>query len=268
MLAPVAPGSGPDLSDHAAELPGSQDKDALRERLEKLTARLDELQQALYAESRRALLVVLQGRDAAGMDGLVRKVFGPLNALGCVVSSFKRPTTTELAHDYLWRVHQQVPERGMIGVFNRSHYEDVLVVRVHQLVPEDQWRRRYDQINDFERMLSENGVTIVKFMLHISKKEQKERLLKRLDDPTKNWKFNPGDLDERKLWDRYTEAYQDALARCSTPWAPWFVVPADRKAERDVLVAETLVQTLEAMKPQFPRADPEALAEGKKGLRD
>ena len=209
---------------------------------------------------------MLQGRDAAGKDGLVRKVFGPLNALGCAVTSFKRPTELELAHDYLWRVHREVPQRGMIGVFNRSHYEDVLVVRVHNLVPEEVWSRRYDQINNFEKMLTENGVTIVKFMLHISKKEQKERLLKRLDDPTKNWKFNPGDLDERKLWDRYTEAYRDALSRCSTSWAPWYVVPADRKAARDALAAEVLVRTLERLDPQFPRVGPEVIALGKMGL--
>ena len=260
MLVPVSPGVTVDLSDQAAAPPpGLPDKSELNERLDTLTARADELQRALFAECRHALLIVLQGRDASGKDGLIRKVFGPLDAQGCIVTAFKKPTALELAHDYLWRVHQAVPRRGMIGLFNRSHYEDVLVVRVHSLVPEAQWRLRYDQINDFERMLTENGTTILKFFLHISRAEQKERLLKRLDDPAKNWKFNPADLEERRLWDSYTAAYLEALSRCSTSWAPWYVVPADKKAVRDVLVAEMLVQTLEGMNPQFPRADPEVV---------
>ena len=261
MLQPVPAGGSVDLSDQTAAPPsGLPDKTSeLRDRLNALVERLDQLQLALFAENQRALLVVLQGRDASGKDGMIRKVFGPLDAQGCVVTAFKRPSELELAHDYLWRVHHEVPRRGIIGVFNRSHYEDVLVVRVHNLVPREQWGRRYDHINEFERMLAENGTTIIKFFLHISREEQKQRLLKRLEDPTKNWKFNPGDLDERKYWDDYTAAYQDALTRCSTAWAPWYVVPADQKAARDVLVAELLVATLEKMKPQFPRADPEVL---------
>jgi PPK2 family polyphosphate:nucleotide phosphotransferase len=227
--------------------------------LQPLLDKLPALQTALYAESKQALLVVLQGRDASGKDGLTRVVFGPLNSQGCVVSNFKRPTVYELARDYLWRVHQVVPPKGSIGIFNRSHYEDVLVVRVHDLVPKSVWSKRYDQINDFERMLSENGVTILKFFLHISKDEQKARLLERLHDPLKNWKFEVGDLEERKRWDDYTEAYEDALEKCSTEHAHWYVVPADRKSTRNLLVARVVVDALERMKPVFPRVDPEVL---------
>lgn len=224
-----------------------------------IVAKIVEQQVALYAESKQALLVVFQGRDAAGKDGLTRKVFGPVNSQGCVVNTFKRPTVYELARDYLWRVHQVVPPKGTIGIFNRSHYEDVLVVRVHELVPKAVWSKRYDQINDFERMLSENGVTIVKFFLHISREEQKDRLLERLHDPLKNWKFEVGDLDERKRWDDYTEAYEDVLEKTSTAWAPWYLVPADRKKTRDLLVAQVVSSTLERMAPAFPRVDPEVM---------
>ena len=258
-LKPVKPGSKVRLTDESAvddRAPRSEDAE---QRIEPLLARLPELQTALYAESRRALLIVLQGRDASGKDGLTRKVFGPLNSQGCVVSNFKRPTEYELSRDYLWRVHQVVPPKGTIGIFNRSHYEDVLVVRVHNLVPKDTWSKRYDQINDFERILSENGVTILKFFLHISKEEQKERLLARLHDPLKNWKFQVGDLEERKFWDDYTEAYEDALERCSTEFAPWYIVPADRKKTRDLMVAEAVAETLERMNPKFPKVDPEVL---------
>jgi len=258
-LKPVKPGSKVRLTDESAvddRAPRSEDAE---QRIEPLLARLPELQTALYAESRRALLIVLQGRDASGKDGLTRKVFGPLNSQGCVVSNFKRPTEYELSRDYLWRVHQVVPPKGTIGIFNRSHYEDVLVVRVHNLVPKDTWSKRYDQINDFERILTENGVTILKFFLHISKEEQKERLLARLHDPLKNWKFQVGDLEERKFWDDYTEAYEDALERCSTEFAPWYIVPADRKKTRDLMVAEAVAETLERMNPKFPKVDPEVL---------
>jgi PPK2 family polyphosphate:nucleotide phosphotransferase len=181
-------------------------------------------------------------------------VFGQLNPMGVEVTSFKAPTPLELSHDYLWRVHQRVPPRGMIGVFNRSHYEEVLVVRVHGLVPEEVWRARYDQINAFERHLADNGVTILKFCLHISREEQRRRLIDRLRDPDKNWKFNPGDLKERERWDGYTAAYGDAIRLTSSAYAPWFVVPADRKALRDVLIAEVVVETLERMDPRYPTA--------------
>jgi PPK2 family polyphosphate:nucleotide phosphotransferase len=259
MLKPVKPGAKVQLKDSSAVNDDQPKGDAVEPLLQPLLERLETLQTALYAESRQALLVVLQGRDAAGKDGLIRRVFGPLNSQSCVVSPFKRPTEYELARDYLWRVHQVVPPKGTIGVFNRSHYEDVLVVRVHNLVPQPVWSQRYDQINAFERMLSENGVRILKFFLHVSREEQKQRLLERLNDPLKNWKFQVGDLEERKRWDDYTEAYEEALERCSTEWAPWYIVPADRKSTRNLLVAQVLVSALEAMNPQFPRVDPEVM---------
>ena len=266
-LEPLVPGSTLTLGDEAARAPaGAPDKDTAVAETERLARRIDELQNALYAEGRRALLVVLQGRDTAGKDGTIRKVFGPLSPLGLTVASFKAPSPIELAHDYLWRVHQAVPVRGTIGVFNRSHYEDVLVVRVHGLAPEAVWRPRYDQIVQFERMLTENGVTILKFFLHISRKEQRERLLARLDDPTKYWKFAAGDLAERERWDAYTEAYREALERTSTPEAPWYLVPADKKYLRDVLVAQVVTARLEQMDPKYP-GPPEGLDEFRRALR-
>ncbi len=254
-LDPVPLGTAPALDAAAAAPPPdvSAKKD-LRAELADLGERMAQLQAALYAESRRSLLVVLQARDTGGKDGAIRHVFGRLNPMGIEVTSFKAPTPLELSHDYLWRVHQRVPPRGMIGVFNRSHYEDVLVVRVHGLVPDEVWRARYDQINTFERHLADNGVTILKFCLHISREEQRRRLMDRLRDPDKNWKFNPGDLEERKRWDGYTAAYGDAIRLTSTAWAPWYVVPADRKALRDVLIAEVVVDTLERMDPRYPTA--------------
>jgi len=260
VLDPVPAGGPVDLSDAAAAPPPELDEKHERTgRLTSLTDRFNLLQRALFAEGRRALLVVLQGRDAAGKDGVIRKVFGPLDAQGCTVTTFRKPSAQELDHDFLWRIHAAAPRRGVIGIFNRSHYEDVLVVRVLGLVPPAEWSARYEQINAFERMLTENGTTILKFFLHVSREEQKRRLQERLEDPAKNWKFNPGDLDTRRRWDEYSEAYRDALTRCSTPWAPWYVVPADRNAARDVLVAEVVVDALERMNPQFPRADPEVL---------
>ena len=205
------------------------------------------------------MLVVLQGRDACGKDGTVRRVFGRLNPASCTVSSFKRPAPLELRHDYLWRVHQLIPPRGTIGIFNRSHYEDVLVVRVHALQPESVWKKRYQQINDFERMLTEEGVVIRKFFLHVSRDEQRQRLEERLADPAKNWKFEPGDLAERARWDDYTAAYQEMLQRCSTRHAPWFIVPADQNKARDYAVAEVVLSTLEEMAPRYPKADPAVL---------
>lgn len=244
----------------AARPDGMPDDEELERRMVKLGERLATYQAALWAESKRALLVVFQARDAGGKDGAIKRVFGPLNPQGSYVASFKAPTEEELAHDYLWRVHNFVPQKGYIGIFNRSHYEDVLVPRVEELVPPKVWKKRYRQINEFERMLVENGVTILKFFLHISRDEQKQRFLERLDDPTKNWKFRPGDLDVRAKWRDYTRAYADALSRCSTPWAPWFIVPADDKRVRDYLVARTVVRALRRMDPQFPKPDPEVLA--------
>jgi PPK2 family polyphosphate:nucleotide phosphotransferase len=259
MLKPLKPGEKVRLRDEDAQDDRAPHGEAAEAALEPLLQRLEELQTALYAESTQALLVVLQGRDASGKDGVIRRVFGPLNSQGCLVTGFKRPTEYELARDYLWRVHQAVPPKGAIGIFNRSHYEDVLVVRVHELVPKAVWSQRYEQINNFEKMLTENRVTILKFFLHVSREEQKRRLLDRIHDPLKNWKFQVSDLEERKLWPEYTKAYVDVLERCTTPWAPWYVVPADRKSTRDLLLAEVVVTTLKRMGPKFPRVDPEVL---------
>ena len=218
---------------------------------------LDRLQEVLYAEAKHALLVVLQAMDAGGKDGTVRDVFGHLSPMGVTATSFKKPTEQELAHDFLWRVHKQGPPRRMIGIFNRSHYEDVLIVRVHKLVPAAEIEQRYDAINSFERLLAENGTTIVKFFLHISKKEQTRRLQARLDDPTKHWKFSADDLAERKRWDEYMTAYEIALQRCSTPYAPWFIVPADRKWYRDAVITRIVRRTLDGLDLAYPHETPE-----------
>jgi PPK2 family polyphosphate:nucleotide phosphotransferase len=265
-LEPVTPGTRVQLTDAAAAPPPeSPPKPEARKRVTQLGARMDTLQDALFAEGTRALLVVLQGRDTSGKDGAIRNVFGRIDPQGLAVTSFKTPTPVELAHDFLWRVHQAVPARGSVGVFNRSHYEDVLAVRVHRLVPEAVWRPRYEQINQFERMLAQAGTTIVKFFLHISRDEQRERLLARLEGPEKFWKFSPGDLGERELWDDYTAAYEEALARTSTADAPWYVVPADKKYLRDLLVAEVVTATLERMDPKYPGA-PEGLEKFRQAL--
>jgi PPK2 family polyphosphate:nucleotide phosphotransferase len=213
---------------------------------------INEWQDKLYAEGRRALLVILQGTDTAGKDGTIRRVFNETGPLGVTVTSFRRPSEEELAHDFLWRAHMACPRRGTIGIFNRSHYEDVLVGRVRKLAPAEEIDRRYDQINAFEKMLTENGTTILKFMLHISRKEQGERLQDRLDEAKSRWKFNPADLDDRKLWNEYQAAYETMLNRCSTAWAPWHVIPADRKWARNAAVAAIVRETLEAMAPQYP----------------
>jgi PPK2 family polyphosphate:nucleotide phosphotransferase len=217
-------------------------------------ARIDELQDVLWAQARHAVMVVFQAMDAGGKDGTMKRVFGPVDPLGLMATSFKKPTDKELAQDYLWRVHQAVPPRGMIGLFNRSHYEDVLIVRVHALAPPEKIEQRYDQINAFEKHLAENNVTILKFFLNISKEEQKERLQDRINDPTKRWKFNPADLNERKLWKQYMSAYELALTRCSTPWAPWYVIPADRNWYRNALVARIVRASLEELNPKYPPA--------------
>ncbi len=220
--------------------------------LARLNKQLETLQELLYAEHRHKVLVVLQGMDTSGKDGAIRHVFEGVNPQGVRVASFKVPTPVELDHDYLWRVHPQVPGRGEMVIFNRSHYEDVLVVRVHNLVGEETWSRRYAQINEFERMLAEEGTTILKFFLHISKDEQKERLQARLDDPNKHWKFSLGDLKERKLWPDYQKAYQDALSKTSTEWAPWYIVPSDRKWYRNLVIASVIVDCLQKLEMSFP----------------
>jgi PPK2 family polyphosphate:nucleotide phosphotransferase len=223
-----------------------------RKELLALSQRLEVLQELLYAEHKHRLLVVLQAMDAGGKDGTIRHVFEGVNPQGVKVASFKKPTPEELAHDYLWRVHRHVPGNGEIVIFNRSHYEDVLVVRVHELVPQRVWQRRYAQINDFERMLVEEGTIILKFYLHIDRQEQKERLQARLDDPSKRWKFNPADLKERELWPAYTSAYEDVLSKTSTEWAPWYIVPSNRKWYRNLVVASTIIKSLEALNMQYP----------------
>lgn len=260
----VKPGSKARLGDtDPSKTPGlSGPKDlekaaAIRELAQNAEA-MKLLQRRLYAESKRSLLIVLQGMDCGGKDGTIRHVLGPLNPQGIRVASFKKPTDEELSHDFLWRIHRQTPAKGEIGVFNRSHYEDVLVVRVLNLVPRAQWRERYDRINEFERALADSGTRILKFMLHISKDEQKQRLEARLADPDKAWKFNLGDLDTRSRWDEYMEAYTDAIEKCSTDYAPWFVIPADRKWYRNWAISSIVRRELESMDPK-PPAKPEEL---------
>ena len=221
-----------------------------------LEERLTSLQERLWAEAKHPVLIILQGIDAAGKDGTIRKVMDAFNPMGCEVTSFKVPTPIELRHDYLWRVHPHLPEKGTVSIFNRSHYEEVLVVRVHELVPETVWRPRYRQINDWERMLTEEGTTIVKFFLCIDRDEQRQRLEERRDDPTKSWKFSAGDLAERKLWDRYIEAFEECLERTSTRWAPWYLIPSNRNWFRNLAVSRIVAETLEALDPRYPPPEP------------
>ncbi|HEX8552381.1 MAG TPA: polyphosphate kinase 2 family protein [Abditibacteriaceae bacterium] len=230
-------------------------KEEPRERLKVLRARLAELQEALYAENKQSLLVVFQAMDTGGKDGATKQLLTGVDPAGVRITSFKAPSLIELQHDFLWRIHAQTPERGVIGVWNRSHYEDVLIVRVHKLIERKTWLDRYDAINAFEKNLVENGTTIVKFFLHISKEEQKARLQARLDRPEKTWKFNPTDLTERALWSEYQHAYEDALSATSTEYAPWHIVSANKKWARDIAVAEAVVEALEKMNPQFPKPD-------------
>jgi len=229
-----------------------EDKDAALEQLERNRNRMRELQEILYAERKHALLIVLQAMDAGGKDGTIRHVMHGVNPQGVQVTSFKAPTPEELSHDFLWRIHPHTPARGMISIFNRSHYEDVLIVRVNKLVPEEIWQARYEHINAFERLLADSGVTILKFYLHISKKEQKKRLQARLDDPTKRWKFALGDLGVRTQWDDYMAAYEDMLTYCNTAWAPWYIVPANKKWYRNLVISNVIVETLESLKMQYP----------------
>ncbi len=241
---------------HLAERPTDDTQGLDRAEAEAETARLiaeiDGLQERLYAEQKQSLLVVLQAMDGAGKDSTIRAVFGPLHLQGVRVAAFKAPTPPELAHDFLWRIHQQAPAKGDLVVFNRSHYEDVLIVKVHGWAPHDVVERRYGHIKAFERLLADSGTRVVKVMLHVSKGYQLERMKKRLDDPTKYWKFNPEDLEERKLWDDYQRAFEVALERTSTTAAPWTVVPAERKWFRNLVVARLLADALREMDPQFP----------------
>lgn len=252
----VSPGSKISLSDIDPEETHGFAKNSVGDRLEKNCEKLAALQYLLYAEAKRSLLVVLQGIDAAGKDGTIKHVMSGLNPQGVTVTPFKVPEGEEKRHDYLWRVHQAVPEWGKLGIFNRSHYEDVLVVRVHDLVPKTVWSQRYAQINDFERMLTENNVQIVKFLLYISKEEQAKRFRLRLDDKSKRWKFSAADVKEREYWDRYIEAYDEVLRKCSTDNAPWYVIPSNHKWFRNLAVSEILVEALRGLKLKFPKAAP------------
>jgi PPK2 family polyphosphate:nucleotide phosphotransferase len=249
----VKPESDYDLRHADPEATFGVEKADAERLLAKNLERLSVLQYLLYAESQRALLVVLQGIDAGGKDGTIRHVMTGLNPQGVEVTAFKVPEGEETRHDYLWRIHKAIPERGKIGIFNRSHYEDVLVVRVHDLVPKQVWQKRYRQINDFENMLTDNGVAVVKFLLYISKEEQAKRFRERLDDKTKNWKFSMGDVKEREYWDQYLDAYQAALHKCSSESAPWYVIPSNRKWFRNLAVSQILVDTLEKMKLKYPK---------------
>lgn len=242
------------LADYDPEYHDGDKKHAPKE-LAKLQERLFELQERLYAENKQSLLIILQAMDAAGKDSTIRKVFEGINPQGVQVSSFKAPTEIELAHDFLWRIHQRVPAKGMIGVFNRSHYEDVLVVRVNNLVPEEVWRKRYAHINHFERLLADSGTHILKFYLNISKAEQKKQLQERLDDPTKHWKFSVGDLPVRNQWDDYMRAFEDVFTQCNTDYAPWHIIPGNTRWYRTLTITKIIVETLEKMNPQYPKPE-------------
>ena len=251
----IQPGSKVDISKLDAGATHGHDKDNASAKLAADVERLTGLQERLWAEHRRRVLIVLQGMDASGKDGTIKHVMTGLHPLGCRVVGFGVPSAVELGHDYLWRVHQVVPGDGEVVIFNRSHYEDVLVVRVRELVPEERWRRRYEQINDFERTLTDEGTTVLKFFLHISPEEQLERFRERYEDPAKRWKFKVGDLEERKRWDGYMAAYDEALERCSTEAAPWYVIPSDRKWFRNLAIAEILADTLEQLDPRYPERE-------------
>jgi PPK2 family polyphosphate:nucleotide phosphotransferase len=248
----VPPNTDVELSNYETYYDGEVEKKEGKDQLKELGKTLRDLQELLFAEHKQKVLVVLQGIDTAGKDSTIRHVFGDVNPQGTKVANFKVPTQRELDHDYLWRVHPHTPGKGEIVIFNRSHYEDVLVVRVHDLVPKSVWEKRYHHINEFERLLADEGTTILKFFLNVSKKEQAERFLARLDRPHKRWKFNPDDLEERKHWDAYTAAYEDMLSQTSTPWAPWYVIPSDRKWYRNLTVASVIVDTIKNLGMQFP----------------
>ena len=250
----VKPGSAVDLADHDPDwCAGLGGKDEAQKHLDKYHSQLADLQELLYAENKRSLLVVLQAMDAGGKDGTIRHVMSSINPQSCRVTSFKAPTPEELAHDFLWRIHKAVPRRGEIGIFNRSHYEDVLIVRVHDLAPKDVWSRRYDQINAFEAALAAGGTHVLKFFLHISRDEQLKRLRERIDDPRKQWKVSPVDFKERAYWKKYMKAYADALDRCSTRQAPWFVIPSNKKWFRNLAISRIIVETLQGLGMEYPR---------------
>lgn len=260
-IAPTTPkpGSKVKLADYDPGERGGMTKDEGEAELVELRARLGDLQNLLYADERFAVLFVLQAIDTAGKDSTINSVFQEIGPIGCQVVSFKAPTPEELAHDYLWRYRKRTPEKGHITIFNRSHYESVLVERVKEIVPEKTWKARYEDINEWERYLVRNDTIVLKFFLYISNEEQRERLQERVDNPKKQWKFRMGDLDDRKLWGKYVEAYEDALTRCNTGEAPWHIVPANYKWYRDLIVARALVNKLESLDLRYPPADPEVI---------
>jgi PPK2 family polyphosphate:nucleotide phosphotransferase len=252
----VPPGTPIQLADFATDYsPSDLTKSEAKQATDENEKQLAELGYRLYAENKRSLLIVLQGMDTSGKDGTIRAIMNGLNPQSCRVTPFKQPSSEELDHDFLWRIHKAVPRKGNIGIFNRSHYEDVLVVRVHSLIPEAEWQGRYERINEFERMLSEGNTTIVKCFLHVSKEEQRERLQARVDAPNKRWKFSRGDLQERALWQDYQTAYEAVLSQCNTELAPWHIVPSDRKWVRNFVVSQLVVEALQKLAPQFPEPE-------------
>lgn len=248
----LEPGKKVELQDHDPGFHGDYNEKRAEEETDHLQEEMFSLQERLYAEGNQSLLIVFQAMDAGGKDGAIKKVFQGINPQGVRVASFKAPSPEELAHDFLWRIHQHTPPKGYIGIFNRSHYEDVLIVRVNALALRAVWEKRYDHINHFEQLLADSGTRIIKFFLHISKEEQKERFQERLDKPEKQWKFSLGDLLVRERWNDYVEAYEDALTRCNTPYAPWCIVPANRKWYRDLVVTSAIVDILKEMNPSYP----------------
>ena len=230
-----------------------KDKASAKKELKKLRAKLVDLQQLLYSENKHKVLIILQAMDSGGKDGTIRSIFKGVNPQGVSVASFKVPTPVELGHDYLWRIHAKAPQTGQIVIFNRSHYEDVLVVRVHNLVPKKVWEKRYEHIAQFEKLLSDEGTTILKFFLNISKDEQKNRFMERIEIPKKQWKFNPNDIEERKLWGAYMQAYEEAINKTSTPHAPWYIIPANQNWYRDLVIAKIIVETLQKLKMNYPQ---------------
>ena len=252
----LSPGTNCNLDEIPSYISDSEyDKASSKRRVKENAEVMADCARRLYAENRRSILLVLQGMDAAGKDGTIRTVMRGVNPRSCQVVSFKVPSDEEADHDFLWRIHKAVPRKGNIGIFNRSHYEDVLVVRVHELVPADVWQTRYEKIKAFEKILTESGTTILKCYLHISRDEQRERLQARVDNPSAHWKFKMRDLEERKLWPQYQEAYEDAITKCNTQYAPWHIIPSDRKWYRSLVVSELMRSTLETMDPQFPKSD-------------
>jgi PPK2 family polyphosphate:nucleotide phosphotransferase len=251
----VEPGSRVNLKKIPTEVDGGLERDQAEEQLARWQERLFDLQELLYADRRFALLVVLQAMDAGGKDSTIRTVFGHINPQGCQIANFKAPNSNELAHDYLWRVHRETPAHGTIRIFNRSHYEDVLIVRVKKLAPEKVWRRRFDHLNAFERLLHDEGTRVVKFYLHISKAYQKKRFERRLSRADKHWKFNPADLKERARWEEYRKAYEDVLEKCSTEHAPWYIIPAEKRWYRNFVISRVVMDILESMNLRYPEPD-------------